>query len=129
MGVEVVDSKLAHVSVETGSEENSSLIENAKINQVMGLDEPIKFGSHGTDEPVKGEVNKVSEVNFPKDAVDEWPAPKQIHSFFFVKYRSFEDQKLKGKLEVADRELHRKNQMRSQLIEKLRAKKVSYSYI
>lgn len=121
--MDVVDSKLAHVSVENGGEENSSVKENGKINQAAGLHEPIKFGSHGVDEPVKGEVNKVSEANFPKDAVDEWPAPKQVHSFYFVKYRSFEDQKIKAKLEQADKELQKKNQMRSQLIDKLRAKK------
>ncbi|KAL3508683.1 hypothetical protein ACH5RR_028084 [Cinchona calisaya] len=123
MGVEVVESKLAHVSGETTGEENNLLKENGKISEVMGLTEPIKFGSHGMDEPVKGESNKVAEVNFPRDAVDEWPAPKQIHSFYFVKYRLHEDQKLKAKLDQVDTELQRKNQARSQLIEKLRKQK------
>ncbi|XP_027085784.1 proton pump-interactor 1-like [Coffea arabica] len=86
----------------------------------MGLSEPITFGSRGMDEPAKGEKNKAAEVNFPKDAVDEWPAPKQIHSFYFVKYRLHEDQKLKVKLDQADTGLQKKNQARSQLIEKLR---------
>ncbi|XP_071905277.1 proton pump-interactor 1 isoform X1 [Coffea arabica] len=120
MGVEVVESKLPHVSGETAGEENSLLKENGKISNVMGLSEPITFGSHGMDEPVKGEKNKAAEVNFPKDAVDEWPAPKQIHSFYFVRYRLHEDQKLKAKLDQADTELQKKNQARSQLIEKLR---------
>ena len=55
MGVEVVESKLPHVSGETAGEENSLLKENGKISNVMGLSEPITFGSHGMDEPAKGE--------------------------------------------------------------------------
>ncbi|KAL3503208.1 hypothetical protein ACH5RR_037657 [Cinchona calisaya] len=123
MGLEVAESKLAHVSGETAGENNSLLKENGKISEVMELNEPIKFGTHGVDESVKGETNKVADVNFPKDAVDEWPAPKQTHSFYFVKYRLHEDQKLKSKLDQADTELQKKNQARSQLIEKLRKQK------
>uniref|UniRef100_A0A5B6Z1W4 Putative proton pump-interactor 1 n=1 Tax=Davidia involucrata TaxID=16924 RepID=A0A5B6Z1W4_DAVIN len=126
MGVEVVESELAQVSVETGSEENSSLLhekENGKLNQGPGLNEPIKFGSHGTDEPVKGEAKNVPEVSFLKDAVDEWPAPKQVHSLYFIKYRSYEDSKLKAKLDQADKDIQKKTQARSQIIEKLREKR------
>ncbi|KAA8526825.1 hypothetical protein F0562_008946 [Nyssa sinensis] len=114
------------VSVENGSEENSSLLhekENGKLNQGPGLNEPIKFGSHGTDEPVKGEGNNKPEVHFPKNAVDEWPAPKQIHSLYFIKYRSYEDSKLKAKLDQADKDIQKKTQARSQIIEKLREKR------
>ncbi|KAA8544809.1 hypothetical protein F0562_019600 [Nyssa sinensis] len=53
VGVEVVESELAQVSVENGSEENNSLLhekENGKLNQGPELNEPIKFGSHGTNE-------------------------------------------------------------------------------
>ncbi|KAL0306514.1 UNVERIFIED_CONTAM: Proton pump-interactor 1 [Sesamum radiatum] len=115
MGVEVVDSNLP--VIETGNEANVSVV-NEKVN--------IKFGSHVVDEPVKGEANKVSESNLPKDAVDEWPEPKQIHSFYIVRYRALEDQKLKAKLDVAEKELQKKNQARSQIVEKIRAKRVSY---
>ncbi|KAL0362683.1 UNVERIFIED_CONTAM: Proton pump-interactor 1 [Sesamum calycinum] len=112
MGVEVVDSNLP--VIETGNEANVSVV-NEKVN--------IKFGSHVVDEPVKGEANKVSESNLPKDAVDEWPEPKQIHSFYIVRYRALEDQKLKAKLDVAEKELQKKNQARSQIVEKIRAKR------
>ncbi|XP_011082687.1 proton pump-interactor 1 [Sesamum indicum] len=118
MGVEVVDSNLP--VIETGSEANMS-VANEKVN--------IKFGSHVVDEPVKGEVNKVSESNLPKDAVDEWPEPKQIHSFYVVRYRALEDQKLKAKLDVAEKELQKKNQARSQIVEKIRAKRADRSQI
>ncbi|KAI3457453.1 hypothetical protein Pfo_014116 [Paulownia fortunei] len=112
MAVEVVESKIA--IIETGSEANES-VDNGKVN--------IKFGSHGVDEPVKGEVNNVSESNLPKDAVDEWPEPKQIHSFYIVRYRALEDQNLKAKLDVAEKELQKKNQARSQIVEKIRTKR------
>ncbi|KAL0353762.1 UNVERIFIED_CONTAM: Proton pump-interactor 1 [Sesamum angustifolium] len=115
MGVEIVDSNLP--VIETGNEANVSVV-NEKVN--------IKFGSHVVDEPVKGEANKVSESNLSKDAVDEWPEPKQIHSFYIVRYRALEDQKLKAKLDVAEKELQKKNQARSQIVEKIRAKRVSY---
>lgn len=123
MGVDV-ESKLAHVSVETGSDNGSSLKENGTVPN-----EPIKFGSHGAEEPIKEEVkNAPATINLPKDAVvEDWPAPQQIHSFYFVKYRSFEDQKLKAKMELAEKELQKKNKARSQMIDNLRAKRAARS--
>ncbi|XP_034678356.1 proton pump-interactor 1 [Vitis riparia] len=124
MGVEVVGFEAAPAPVEAGTEAESALLhdkENGKLDQGPGVTEPIKFGSHG-DEPVKGEGNNVSD-NFPKDVVDEWPAPKQIHSFYFVKYRSYDDPKIKAKLDQADKEIQRRNQARFQITEGLRAKK------
>lgn len=119
MGVETLESELAHVSVET--EGNNSLLhkENGKSNQELG----IKFGSHGTDEPSKKEVNNLPENNFPKDAADEWPAPKQVHTVYMVKYRVYEDQKVKAKVDLAEKELKRLNQARFQIIDKLKAQK------
>ncbi|GLT64044.1 hypothetical protein SLA2020_365610 [Shorea laevis] len=75
------------------------------------------------DEPIKGEGNNVSDANFPKDAVDEWPAPKQIHSFYFVRCRSYDDPKIKVKIDQADKEIQRKNQARYQITEGLKAKR------
>ncbi|KAK6134565.1 hypothetical protein DH2020_031685 [Rehmannia glutinosa] len=115
MAVEVVGTDLP--IIENGSELNESVV-NEKVD--------ITFGTHGVDEPVKGEVNNVSESNVPKDAVDEWPEPKQIHSFYIVRYRALEDQNLKAKLDVAEKELQKKNQARLQIVEKIRAKRVSY---
>ncbi|XP_052178412.1 proton pump-interactor 1-like isoform X1 [Diospyros lotus] len=126
MGVEAVKSELVQGSTETGHEENSSFLngkENGSTHQGNVSAEPITFGSQGTNEPVEREDNNVPVSNFPKDAVDEWPAPKQIHSFYFVKYRSYEDPKLKAKLEQADKEIQKKTQARSQILEKLRGKR------
>ncbi|KAK3198930.1 hypothetical protein Dsin_022345 [Dipteronia sinensis] len=112
MGVEVAE--MAQVPVETVTKHE---MENGKLDH-----EPVQFGSHG-DEPVKGEDTIVSPVNLPKDAIDEWPAPMQIHSFYFVKYRPYDDPKLKAKLDQADREIQKRNTARFELLEELKSKK------
>ncbi|KAK2639020.1 hypothetical protein Ddye_026815 [Dipteronia dyeriana] len=112
MGVEVAE--MAQVPVETVTKHEK---ENGMLDH-----EPVKFGSHG-DEPVKGEDTIVSPVNLPKDAIDEWPAPMQIHSFYFVKYRPYDDPKLKAKLDQADREIQKRNTARFELLEELKSKK------
>lgn len=122
MGIEV-EAKLVHVPVEAGSEQNNLLKENGKLNHGSGITEPIKFGSHGTEEPKKEEVSRIPVSNVPKDAVEDWPEPKQIHSFYTVKFRRFEDPKLKARIELAEKELQKKNQARSQIIEKLKGKR------
>lgn len=119
-----VESEVAQVPVQAGSDDASLLLESdkAKVNQGKGPNEAITFGSHGVDEQAKGEA-KTNVTNFPKDAVDEWPAPKQIHSFYFPKYRSYEDPKLKSKVEQADRDVQKWNQARAKCIEEIRAKR------
>lgn len=122
MGGDSLETELAHVSVETKTEANISSVQ--KENGVLNQDSGITFGSHGTEEPGKKEVNTLPENNsIPKDAVDEWPAPKQIHAFYMVKYRLYDDQKTKVQMDHADKELKRLNQARFQITEKLRAKR------
>ncbi|XP_043689865.1 proton pump-interactor 1-like [Telopea speciosissima] len=128
MGVEVVADDFTQAPVKDGANaEHGILNEKESIvpnQEAGGLDEPIIFGSHGTHAPVKGEVDSaLDDKNFPKDAVDEWPAPKQIHYFYFVKYRAYDDPKLKAKLDQADKEVQKKSQARFQIIEALKAKK------
>ncbi|KAL3652561.1 hypothetical protein CASFOL_002242 [Castilleja foliolosa] len=118
MAVEVANSNFA--IIENGTEANGSM-DNEKVN--------ITFGSHGVEEPVKVEAPNVSESNVPKDAVDEWPEPKQIHSFYIVRYRALEDQSLKAKLDVAEKELQKKNQARQQIVEKIRAKRADRAQV
>lgn len=122
MGVDHLETELAHVSVETKTEGNILL---HKENGILNQDSGIKFGSHGTEETGKNDVNNLPENSISMDAVDEWPAPKQIHTFYMVKYRSYDDQKTKGLLDQADKELKNINQARYQMTEKLRAKRVS----
>ncbi|KAJ8747575.1 hypothetical protein K2173_014359 [Erythroxylum novogranatense] len=95
---------------------------NGELDKELGTNEPIIFGSI-EQESAKGDGNGVADSNFPKDVVDEWPAPKQIHSFYFVRYRVFEDPKLKAKLDQADKEIQKKNQSRFQLTEEFKAKR------
>ncbi|XP_040990035.1 proton pump-interactor 1-like [Juglans microcarpa x Juglans regia] len=124
MAVEVVGFEMVQGPVDTVTEGCTNVLhekENGKLDQGPGLNEPMKFGSHG-DEPIKGEGNGVSDANFPKDAVDEWPAPKQIHYFYFVRCRSYDDPKIKAKIDQADKEIQRKNQARFQITEALKAK-------
>ncbi|KAF5942463.1 hypothetical protein HYC85_020105 [Camellia sinensis] len=132
MDVEVVKSELVPVSVESGSEENSSSLHEKEngtgtLNQETGLNEPIKFGSHGMDEPVDREGNNIPVADFPMDVVDEWPEPRQIHSFYLVKYRTYEDLKLKAKVELADKDQQKKNQAKYQISDKFWAKKAEKS--
>lgn len=120
MGIEVV-SEMAQVPVETVVNNNHEK-ENGKLDH-----EPVKFGSQD-DAPVNGEDKNVTVVNLPKDAVDEWPAPVQIHSFYFVRYRPYDDPKIKAKLDQADREIQKRNTARFELMEELKAKKVKIQF-
>uniref|UniRef100_A0A0E0LUL2 Proton pump-interactor 1 n=1 Tax=Oryza punctata TaxID=4537 RepID=A0A0E0LUL2_ORYPU len=65
----------------------------------------------------------------PKNAVDEWPEPKQTHTFFFVRVRSYEDPNLRVKLEQADKDCQKKIQARSHIFEALRTKRSERSNI
>ncbi|KAK6230569.1 hypothetical protein QUC31_002087 [Theobroma cacao] len=125
MGVEVVGSDMAQVSVDKVAEVEKSFLhdkENGKLDKDPVHDEPIKLGSLG-EEPDKGEEINASDANFPKDAVDEWPAPKQIHSFYFVRYRPYDDPKIKAKIDQADKEIQKWNKARFQLTEDLKVKR------
>ncbi|ONI12723.1 hypothetical protein PRUPE_4G180600 [Prunus persica] len=119
MGVEVVGFEAVQGPSGAMTEGGHSANENGKLDQG---NEPIKFGSHG-DESVKKEVNEVSVANFPKDAVDEWPAPKQTHSFYFVRYQTYDDPKIKAKVDQVSREVETRNNARSQIIDALKAKR------
>ncbi|KAL0301186.1 UNVERIFIED_CONTAM: Proton pump-interactor 1 [Sesamum radiatum] len=119
MGVEVAESNL-NIMAETENEANVSS-EGGKVN--------ITFGSHAAEESAKGHLNKLSDSSIPKDAVDEWPEPAQVHSFYIVRYRAFEDRELKAKLDAAEKDLQKKNQARSQIVEKLRGKRAARSEI
>lgn len=96
--------------------------ENGKLEQDSGAGETIKFGSHG-DESAKGEANDVSDSNSPTNAAEEWPAPKQIHSFYFVRCRPYDDPSIKTKIDLLDKEISKKNQARFQITEALKAKR------
>ncbi|POO03205.1 Proton pump-interactor [Trema orientale] len=125
MGVEVAGFEMVQGPLETVTGGDNSVLhekENGKLDQGLRSHESIQFGSHG-EEPVKEDENGVSEASFPKDAVDEWPAPKQIHSFYFVRYRSYDDPKIKVKIDQAAVEIEKKTQARFKIMEQLKAKR------
>ncbi|KAI4333660.1 hypothetical protein L6164_018440 [Bauhinia variegata] len=125
MAVEVVGFEMVEGPVENVAEGDKVVLhekENGKLEKDSGVAETIKFGSHG-DEPAKGEGNGVSDSNVPKDAIEEWPAPKQIFSFYFVRYRPYEDPNIKSKIDLLDKEINKKNQARFQITEALKAKR------
>ncbi|KAB5521431.1 hypothetical protein DKX38_025750 [Salix brachista] len=125
MGVEVLAPEKVQVPIDSVNGVDETILhekENRKLDEVEGLTEPIQFGSHG-EEPVKAEGNDVKDSNLPKDAVDEWPAPKQIHSFYFVTYRQYDDPKIKSKIDQADKEIQKRNLSRFEIMEELKAKR------
>ncbi|KAL5730397.1 hypothetical protein ACHQM5_003223 [Ranunculus cassubicifolius] len=127
MGVEIVNAAdITQVPVKDGIEGEKSFENkesNGELKQAEGIIEPIKFGSHGADVPAKGEGEAVKSDSFPKDAVEDWPEPKQIHYFYFVRVRPYEDPKLKIKIEQSEKELQKKNQARFQLTDAIKAKR------
>ncbi|KAE8707808.1 Proton pump-interactor 1 [Hibiscus syriacus] len=123
MGVEVVGSEMAKVPFDKATEVDKSLLhdkENGKLDKDPVHTEPIKVGSD-VEEPNKGEEKNVSD--FPIDAVTEWPAPKQIHSFYFIRYRPFDDPKIKAKIDQVDKETQKLNKVRFQLTDELKSLK------
>ncbi|KAL1299521.1 hypothetical protein HN51_044075 [Arachis hypogaea] len=123
MAVEVVGFEMVQGPMDTGAEGGKPIL-NEKEHGKLEKDSSaaIKFGSHG-DESAKGEGNKASDSSVPKEAAEEWPAPKQIHSFYFVRCRPYEDPHIKSKIDQLDKEITKKNQARYQVTEALKAKR------
>ncbi|KAK7401818.1 hypothetical protein VNO78_13610 [Psophocarpus tetragonolobus] len=125
MAVEVVGFEMVQGPVENGVEGGKPILhekENGKQEKDVGAAEAIKFGTHG-DESAKGEGNDVAGLNAPKEAAEDWPAPKQIHSFYFVRWRPYDDPTIKSKVDQLDKEISKKNQARFQVTEALKAKR------
>ncbi|GLT83339.1 hypothetical protein SLE2022_016340 [Rubroshorea leprosula] len=124
MGVEVVSSEMAYETVTEVEKSFPHEKENGKLDQNGGHNEVIKFGSQG-EEPVQGQENNASDASFPKpkDAVDDWTVPKQIHSFYFVKYRPHDDPKIKAKRDQQNNVIDKLTEARSKLIDDIKAQK------
>lgn len=122
MGVEVVGFEMATSPVAAVNEVDKSSLHEKQNGKLEN--ESIKFGSHG-DDPSQVEESNVS--NFPKEAVEEWPEPKKIHTFYFVRHRLYNDPKIKAKIDQTDKELERRNHVLFQLNDEMRAKKAERS--
>ncbi|OVA14912.1 hypothetical protein BVC80_8951g11 [Macleaya cordata] len=95
MGVEVVDADFPSVPVKDGNEEGIT-------NHELGFCEFTEFR--------------------PKDSVNEWLKPKQIHTFYFIKYPSYENPKLKSKFEKAEKKYQKSKQASIQITEAVKEK-------
>lgn len=127
MGVEIVGSNMAQVSVDKVAEVDQSFLldeENGKLDKDPVHNETIKVAPR-SEEPSKGDGNNASNDNFPTDAVDEWPVAKQVHSFYFVRYRLYEDPVIKAKIDEVDKELQKWTKTRFKITDELKAKRVS----
>ena len=116
--MEAVGAEAAPAEVKVSDGEVNLFQEKESKATAKEREEAAVFGSETT--------TNVADLAPPKDVKDEWPEPKQTYAFYFIKIRSFEDPKLRAKLEQADKEFQKKIQARSKLIEAVRAKKVFF---
>ncbi|KAG7024829.1 Proton pump-interactor 1, partial [Cucurbita argyrosperma subsp. argyrosperma] len=126
MGVEVVGFEMVKGPMDSAPVADNYVLksdENGDLDQLPEKNVPIKFGSH-EEEPVKEQADGSSSAsNVPKDAADEWPAPKQIHSFYFIRHRPYDDPSIKAKIDLADKEIRKRSQARFQITETLKSKR------
>ncbi|XP_074584990.1 proton pump-interactor 1-like [Curcuma longa] len=97
-----------------------------ETKQGNGPDELVRL--HVANGEVK-EGDQSTNANLPKDAVEEWPAEKKVYNFYFARYRTFEDPKLKARIDHADKEVTKCTQTRVQIIEALKAKRSERSNV
>lgn len=119
MGMEVVGAEAAPAQVKVADEEVTLFQDKESQATAKEREEAAVFGSDNG----KAAANDMAP---PKDAAEEWPEPKQTYTFYFVKIRSFEDPKLRAKLEQAEKDFQNKIQARAKIIEAIKAKKVFF---
>lgn len=123
MVMEVLGTDISPAPAKVVIDDENKLEKNRGMNGTGSLDKSdVPDGSSAGNGEIK-EIEHATHSAAPKDAVDEWPADKQTHSFYFIRYRSYEDPKLKAKMEQADKEVQRKTQARVQITEALREKR------
>ncbi|XP_015954088.1 proton pump-interactor 1 [Arachis duranensis] len=120
-GFEVVQGQVANGAAEqdksvSGDKEHGKLVQNSVVA------DPVKLGSNG-DEYAKVRGNGVLDSGVPEGAVEDWPAPKMIHSFYFARCRPYDDPNIKSKVDKLDKEINQKNQQRIKLTDTLRVKR------
>lgn len=124
MGVEILGADITPKQVEANEgKTNFSTEMDCKSLSNIGqeLDEPTKTGSTESSNEMSGKAKEADNFvssNIPKDAVDEWPAPKKIHTFYFARVRLYEDPKLKEQIEKAEKRLETLSKDRAEIIDK-----------
>ncbi|KAH0449961.1 hypothetical protein IEQ34_020653 [Dendrobium chrysotoxum] len=123
MVMEVLGADITVGQVKTVIDEEGNMEKNRRMSMAdVSEKSDLLDGSIVVNGETK-EVEHVTDSAVPKDAVDEWPENKPTHYLYFIRYRSYEDLKLKTKIEHADREVQRKTQARIQITEALREKR------
>ncbi|XP_019453588.1 PREDICTED: proton pump-interactor 1-like isoform X2 [Lupinus angustifolius] len=125
MAVEMEGFVMVQQPVENSAEDDEFIShekENRELEQDLGVADSLKFWSHG-DESAATEENGVTDFSGPKDIGEEWPAPQQIHSFYFVRLRRSDDPNIKPEMDKLDKEMNQKNEARIQLTNAIRAKR------
>ncbi|KAK4285944.1 hypothetical protein QN277_002569 [Acacia crassicarpa] len=121
MAVEVAGFEMVQGPLEKGAEGEKVVLpgkENGHLEKDPEVAESIKLGSY-EDEPTK-EGNEISDSSARNE---DWPAPKQIHSFYFVKFRPSEDPNIKSRVDQLDIEISMQNKTRFEFIEAIKAKR------
>ncbi|MED6121910.1 hypothetical protein PIB30_034673 [Stylosanthes scabra] len=120
-GFEVVQGQVENGAAEqdksaSGDKKHGTLVQNA------GVADPVKLGSN-VDESANVGGNVGLDSSIVEGAVEDWPAPKMIHSFYFARCRPYDDPNIKSKVDKLDKEINQKNQQRIRLTDALRAKR------
>lgn len=129
MVMEVLGADVTLGQVKTVIDEEGNMENSRRMNKADGSEKSdLANGSSVVNGETK-DIEHVPDSAGPKDAVDEWPENKPTHYLYFIRYRSYEDPKMKTKIEHADREVQKKTQARIQITEALRIKRVGYDLI
>ena len=133
MGVEILGADLTPKQVEADEGEAnfpSEMDSKSFSNLGQELNEPTRTGAtdtlNGTNGKAKeGDYLESSNISStPKDAVDEWPASKQIHTFYLIRIRSYENPQLKTEIAKAETDFKKKIDTRTKIIDQLKEKRV-----
>ncbi|KAE9616991.1 putative proton pump-interactor [Lupinus albus] len=130
MAGEVAGFEMVQGPVENGAEEDKSILhekEIGKLERDSEVSDSTIFSSH-TDESSAAEENGVSDSSGSKNTGEEGPAPQKIHSFYFIRLRRYDDPNIKPEMDKLDKEMNQKNQIRIQLTDAIREKRVSQEF-
>lgn len=121
--MEVLGADITPGQVKTVIDEEGDMEKNRRMNKADGSEKSDLLDGSSVVNGEAKEVEHVTDSAVPKDATDEWPEDKPVHYFYFIRYRSYDDPKLKTKIDYADKEVQRKTQARIQITEALREKR------
>ncbi|XP_074558098.1 proton pump-interactor 1-like isoform X2 [Curcuma longa] len=129
MVMEILGHDTNQENINEGTEGDNSFvaIKESKLETKHGNGQELVRTNVANGEAKEGDQSV--DANFPKDAVEEWPAEKKVHNFYLVRFRTFEDPKLKARIDNADREVTKCTQTRFQITEALKAKRSERSNV